>query len=252
MINNKIIVILGPTSTGKTDLGFKIAEKLNTEIISADSIQVYKELNICSNKPSEYMLNCIRHYFINYVSVSEAYNSALFTRDANIILSKFLRECKIPIIVGGTGLYISALLNNFKFDACDFKYNYFSKLKLNSVKHDFLKIGLNYLDRQVLYQKINDRVDKMIQNGLVEEVKFVKNNYKISQPASSAIGFKEITEYLDHQVCLDEYIELIKKNTRNYAKRQITWFKREPNVKWFFLDSSESMEKLDELIEFLC
>jgi tRNA dimethylallyltransferase len=224
---NKIVVIFGPTATGKTKLALALAEKIGTEIISADSIQVYKEFNVCNAKPSANELSFIKHHLINHISVSEEYSVGRFCEEAKSIITRLYQSGKIPIIAGGTGLYIDALLKNFNFQK-----------SANEIKEEIyksLKIGLNFYERKKLYKMINIRTDKMFKNGLTEEVKFVRENFKVSKTASAAIGYKEVLPFLDGLVTLEEAVETVKLKTRQYAKRQITWFRREKNTHWFFI-----------------
>lgn len=286
----KLIIIVGPTASGKTEFAINMAEKIDGEIISADSLQVYKEFSICTSKPDEIQLSRVKHYLINYISVSEEYSVYNFVKEAKKIIKKIINNKKTPIITGGTGLYIDALINNFQFEnlncennnICiknnknlyetlqkldplaaenihknDIKrinhaINFFNKFgfsicnqkintEKNKLKSNFyfnfkkefkiIKFGLNFINRDILYERINNRVDKMLQNGLLEEINYVRK-LKVSKTASAAIGYKELLPYFNGETTLYQAIEKIKRQTRRYAKRQITWFKRCPITKW--------------------
>ena len=304
-----VIVIIGPTASGKTDLAIETAEKIGGEIISADSLQVYKEFSICTSKPTKEQLERVKHHLIGHISVSSEYSVYSFVQEARQKIKEIINNKKTPIIVGGTGLYIDALINNFQFenssceennnnkfllkpttnifsgaarestsdiennknlykilqklDPLSAKYinqndlkrishaiNFFNKFgfsiynqKINTEKNKFknnkefeiIKLGLNFKNRDILYDRINKRVDLMLQNGLLEEINFVRK-LKVSKTASAAIGYKELLPYLNGETTLYQAIEKIKQQTRRYAKRQITWFKRCPITKWILKD----------------
>lgn len=295
----KIIVIVGPTASGKTEFAIETAEKINGEIISADSLQVYKEFSICTSKPTKEQLKRVKHNLIGHISVSSEYSVYSFVQDAKQKIKEVINNKKTPIIAGGTGLYIDALINNFQFenssceknidilssvagevteennqnlyeilkklDPLSAKYinqndikrinhaiNFFNKfgfsiynqkintekIKLESeIKKEFevIKLGLNFKNRDILYDRINKRVDLMLQNGLLEEINHVRK-LEVSKTASAAIGYKELLPYFKGETTLYQAIEKIKQQTRRYAKRQITWFKRCPITKWIFKD----------------
>lgn len=214
----KIIVVLGPTAAGKSALAVKIAKNFNGEIISADSRQIYKGLNIASNKITKYEKQAIPHYLLDIVKPNEEYNLYNWQKDAFKIIDKILTRNKLPIIAGGTGLYISSILQNYDLNP--------KEPKLRDCPYDFLVFGLSP-DRDKLYQKINKRVEKMISDGSITETKrLYKKYYNKKLIALNGIGYKEIIEYLDKKISLEDAIEKIKQNTRHYAKRQITWFRR--------------------------
>ena len=260
----KIIVITGPTAVGKTNISIKLAKQLNAEIINADSMQIYKELNIGVAKIQESEMDNIKHHMLNIKSIKDNYSVFDYQKDARIILENNIKNNKNTIIVGGTGLYIKALLYNYEFEEnkndSQFlelsnkeiydKINNVIALDINNRRrlvrtlnklnsnHSFVNkenellyknvifIGIN-MDRDKLYENINKRVDIMFENNLLEEFENFKNiNSRILK---TAIGYKEL--YLD--LSLEEKKELIKKNTRNYAKRQLTWFKNKMDLKWF-------------------
>lgn len=281
------IIILGATATGKTNLAISLAKKLNTEIINADSMYVYKYFDIGTAKPSKEELSQVKHYLVDFLEPHIDYSVASFREDVKDIIEKNFNNNKIPIIVGGTGFYIESLIKPFTYGSAEKnlalrqkllaeqeKYgneylyeklkelDYDTSLKLHkndtkrviraieifmtsgSKKSEIVNdtqiifkspliIGLN-IDRNVLYNRINSRVDNMINNGLIEEVKKLYNlGYSPDNcNAMKGIGYKEIVSYLNNECTLEEAIEKIKQHTRNYAKRQITWFKRNENIIW--------------------
>ena len=295
----KIIVIVGPTASGKTEFAIETAEKINGEIISADSLQVYKEFSICTSKPTKEQLKRVKHHLIGHIPVSSEYSVYSFVQDAKQKIKEIINNKKTPIVTGGTGLYIDALINDFQFenssceennnidilsgnageiteennknlygilkklDPLSAKYinqndikrinhaiNFFNKFgfsiynqKINTEKNKFkynkefeiIKLGLNFKNRDILYDRINKRVDLMLQNGLLEEINHVRK-LEVSKTASAAIGYKELLPYFKGETTLYQAIEKIKQQTRRYAKRQITWFKRCPITKWIFKD----------------
>ena len=279
-----IIVVLGPTASGKTKLGIDLAKYYNTDIISADSRQIYKDLKIGTAQPTIDERNQIKHHLIDFVDVKDYYSVAQYEQDSLKILYELFKTKDVVIIVGGTGFYIDALCNGIdnipsidevtnnyvddlyksyglkqcvdellKLDKDSSKYisldnpmrviralkvlksskkpiySYYNKTK---VKRDFniIYVGID-IGRDYLYGRINKRVDMMIQDGLIGEVKNFERyrNYN----SLNTIGYKEIFEYLDNKVTLQQAIENIKLNTRHYAKRQMTWFRKNNNIKWF-------------------
>jgi tRNA dimethylallyltransferase len=318
-----LVVILGPTAVGKTDLAIKLAKKFNGEIISADSRTIYKGMDIGTAKPKNLkpckknrwcvLVENIPHYFIDVVEPDEIFTVAQFKKQALKIIKKIYKKNKIPFLVGGTGLYISALVENYKIPKVppDFKlrkkfeeeakkygpiYLYKKLLKIDPEAKKFvdknnlrriiralevsiklkkpfsqvrkrgkplfrtLKIGL-ILPKNLLYQRISERTEKMIKEGLVEEVKKIyqklykkfKKKYKkgvekkIWQlPSMTGISYKEIGLYLQNKITLNEAIELIKKNNQNYAKRQLTWFKKDKEIIWI---SPNDVKKIENLIK---
>ena len=279
----KLIVIVGPTAVGKTAFAIELAKKLNSEIISADSLQVYDEFNICTSKPSLEQLKEVKHHLIGTVPISEEYSVYSFVNDSKKIIEKIYSRGKTPIIAGGTGLYIDALLNNFQLedskcndlslDISDDKlYEYLCKIDplsakyinkndhkrirhsicffqkhnfsivnqkyntlLSEKKFDVTKIGLSFKSRELLYNRINRRVDNMVREGLLDEINRIRK-MKTSKTSRAAIGYKELLPYFEGKVTLNDAIDKIKQQTRRYAKRQITWFKRCKETKWIFLD----------------
>lgn len=280
----KIIVIVGPTASGKSALAIKIAQRFNGEIISADSRQVYRGMDIGTAKPSKKDLTSIPHHLINIKNPNENYTVAEYKRDAVKAINKIIKNKKIPILVGGTGLYVKAVIDNLnipevapdpklrqKLEKEIEKYglNYlFKKLvkldpeavyivdpnnprriiraleiaiktgkpfssqrKTGKPLFNFVEIGIKW-PKNILDKRINKRVDLMLREGLVSEVKNLVKKYGKKHQSFDAISYREVIRYLGRKISLDEAIELIKKNTRNYAKRQMTWFKRDKEIHW--------------------
>jgi len=293
-IKKKLIVILGPTASGKTSLGIEVAKKLNTEILSSDSRQFYRELIIGTATPSQEELKSINHHFINHLSIKEEYNIGKYEKDAIIKIESLFKNHNNLLLVGGSGLYIDAICKgidilpnipqkirediNNKFlekglnwlqdrikevDPDYYKYvdtknpqrlkrcleiftttgkkiSILHNKKFKQRNFDIIKIGIE-TERKILYNRINDRVDKMISDGLIEEVeKLLKyRNYN----ALNTVGYKELFDYFDGKDSLENAIENIKQNTRRLAKRQLTWFKRDKQIRWF------TAEKHEEILE---
>ena len=268
---NKIIVITGPTGVGKTKLSVELAKKYNAEIINADSIQIYKELDIGSAKIKEEEKDGIIHHLFDIKEVYEDYSVYNYQKDCRKTIDEIKKRKKNIIIVGGTGLYIKAALYDYKFDVevsqelyneytNDELYNLLIKKNPNTTTHknnrkrmirelnrkndtvktdkllyDTIFIGLT-TDRKNLYEIINNRADKMIKDGLLEETKNLYDRNLRCKSIMTGIGYKELYKYFDNEISLDEAIELIKKNSRRYAKRQYTWFNNQMNIKWFDVD----------------
>ncbi|MFA7120230.1 MAG: tRNA (adenosine(37)-N6)-dimethylallyltransferase MiaA, partial [Bacilli bacterium] len=255
-----IITIVGPTGVGKTKLSIKLAKKYNAEIINADSTQIYQEMNIGTAKITN--LEGITHHLLNIKNFNEEYTVYDFQKDGRLIINNILKKGKNIIIVGGSGLYISALLYDYKFNKEDNNNllnistnEMYNELLNNNIKIDknnnqriirlynkhilnkepitikegnkllynTLIIGLT-TNRNILYQKINNRVDEMIKAGLLEEVRYLFNKYPQSKQLKTTIGYKEFINYFNQTQTIEEVIEKIKQNSRHYAKRQYTWF----------------------------
>jgi tRNA dimethylallyltransferase len=297
-LETKVAVIVGPTCSGKTSLSLSLAKQLNSEIISADSRQIYKYLNIGTAKPSIKELKSVKHHLIDFLDPIEDYNVSKFEKDALQKISRIINNKKIPIVVGGSGLYIRAIVDGI-FDTVDtdesirenlmderkkFGNDYiYEKLKKfdsktastllpqnwkriiralevyfitgtpiwkhqeeykREVDLTFLQFGLNW-DRKVLYENIENRVDEMIELGLVEEIKsLLENGYTKELNALNTVGYKEIIEYLEDKISLERAVELIKRNTRRYAKRQLTWFRKDERIKWLDVNAKKDLEKI--------
>ncbi len=289
----KIIVIVGPTGVGKTKLSIELAEKLDGEIINADSTQVYKEINIGTAKITNDEMNGIIHHIIDIKTLSEEYTVYDYQLDARNVLDNILSKGKTAIIVGGSGLYLSALLYDYKFNkednvydfdslSDDEMYNTLKKLDstieidkrnrqrlirayakyvngsepINSDKggsnllYDVSVIGLT-TDRDILYKKINNRADQMIENGLIKEVRELFKKYPNAKQLTTTIGYKEFMEYIKGNDELDNVISNVKQNSRNYAKRQYTWFNHKMDIKWFETNFVNFNITINKVIEFL-
>ncbi len=285
----KIIVIVGPTGVGKTRLSVKLAMKLNGEIINADSMQVYKGLDIGTAKIKEVEKERVKHHLFDICNVYENYTIFNYQKDARKKISEIERKRKTPIFVGGSGLYIKAALYDYKlvnekfhseFDELsneeilaeikkyhdtDIHVNNrkrlireLNKIKNNSVNisdtnkllYDTIIIGLT-TDRDKLYEIIDNRVDQMINEGLIREVKELYDDNVHSKAIMTGIGYKELYEYFEGHISLDEAIDLIKKNSRNFAKRQYTFFNHQMDVKWFNVNFDEFDQTIDEVYEFV-
>ena len=296
---NKIVAICGPTAVGKTAYSIEIAKRFDGEIVSCDSMQLYKYMDIGSAKPSPDELNQVKHHLIGVVEPSEMFSVAKYKELANDAIDDIISRGKLPIIAGGTGLYLDALLFDLDFAAapsddslrdelykiaeekgnlelhailneCDpdsakrihpnnvrrvvraiesaksgNKLKDFAKdLSLND-KYEFILIGLRR-DREELYERINRRVDILVEEGLFEEVKMLREmGLSESDISMKGIGYKEVLAYFDGEYDLETAIDTIKKNTRHFAKRQITWLKRYDDMKWF--DLSESKDDKDSI-----
>ena len=303
-MNNKIklITVVGPTASGKTRLGVELAKRYGGEVISADSMQIYKGMQIATAKPAVEEMQGIPHHLMDFLEPNQTYSVAMFVDDAKKCIEDISSRGKIPVIVGGTGLYVDSLLNNISFhesqrdtelseklrelyytEGVDYlldmlrKFDGESAERLETEKnpkriiraiefykttgititeqnknskneespYSAIKLGLNFEDRQKLYDRINERVDLMVEAGLVSEAKRVFNS-ELSFTSVKAIGYKELFPYLKGELPLEECIEKLKQETRRYAKRQITWFKRDKEINWLYPDKAESFEQLFE------
>ncbi len=303
-MNNKIklITVVGPTASGKTRLGVELAKRYGGEVISADSMQIYKGMQIATAKPTVEEMQGIPHHLMDFLEPNQTYSVAMFVDDAKKCIEDISSRGKIPVIVGGTGLYVDSLLNNISFhesqrdtelseklrelyytEGVDYlldmlrKFDGESAERLETEKnpkriiraiefykttgititeqnknskneespYSAIKLGLNFEDRQKLYDRINERVDLMVEAGLVSEAKRVFNS-ELSFTSVKAIGYKELFPYLKGELPLEECIEKLKQETRRYAKRQITWFKRDKEINWLYPDKADSFEQLFE------
>lgn len=301
-----LVVILGPTAVGKTRLGVDLALKLNGEIISGDSMQVYKHMDIGTAKIRPAEMRGIPHYLIGIKEPNENFSVAEFQMLAEDKILDISSRSKLPIIVGGTGLYIQAVINDYRFneqddvkqlrnrlfDLANEKGNEYLHVKLAAVdpvsakkihindlkritraleyyeltgmrisenttgydtsemkKYNAVLIGLD-MERQRLYDRINSRVNKMLEDGLIEEVKgLLTKGYSPESPAMQSLGYRQIAAYLNGKYQLEEAVELIKRDTRHYAKRQLTWFRRDPRIHWFDMNRYiEYQDLLDEIV----
>ncbi len=295
----KTIFIVGPTASGKTKASIEIAKIFGGEIISADSMQIYKGIHVASAAPDEDEKQGIPHHLIEFLELNEEFSVADYVKLAREKIKEINSRGKLPVIVGGTGLYISSLLDNIEFTEHDVDQDLRSELeakfdalggeemlrelssfdpdsanrlhpnnrrriirafevyfqtgktiteqnilsKQNKSEIEPLIIGINFTDRQKLYDRINLRVDLMINNGLLDEAKSTYN-MRNNKGAFQAIGHKELYDYFDGNLNLEQAIENLKMQTRRYAKRQLTWFKRVENVKWFCPDSEDYLDNI--------
>ena len=293
MQNNKLIIILGPTASGKSDLAIKLAQKFNGEIISADSRQIYKEMNIGTAKIIKKEMSGVPHYMIDIVKPNQKFTLAQFQEKTIKIIKNIQKRNKLPLLVGGTGLYIQSIVDNLKIpetkpdkklrnklekltnqelinklkkldskalkiidtknkrrliralEICLLTKKPFSEQrKKNKSIFNTLQIGIK-LNTKNLEQKIIRRIEKMIKNGLIKENKKLLKKYGDKPYSMSGIGYQEIISYLNNKINLDQAKELIKIHTRQYAKRQMTWFKRDKTIKW--IKNYSEAEKLIQL-----
>ena len=233
---DKLIVILGATATGKSALALKLAEKLQTEIISADSMMIYKNFNIGTAKPTPEELARVKHHLVDILEPEEKFNVVDLQIAASKIISDLNKRGKIPIVAGGTGLYIQALIEGYQFSDKSNKSIQSKYKETGNLVYDAKVIGL-VLDRQELYKRINLRTRKMFEDGLINEVQSLLNSgINRNAQAMLGIGYKETLEYIDGKISLDETIENISKATRHFAKRQFTWYKRMKYIDWIFVE----------------
>ena len=289
---DKIIVITGPTGVGKTKMSVELAKRLKGEIINADSMQIYKDLNIGTAKITEEEKDGIVHHLFDIKTVNEDYSIYDYQIDARNKIEEIKSKGKTPIFVGGTGLYIKSALYDYKLNyekdnddyekySCEELYNILINLdkdiqidknnkrrlirainyykennksintnKTDKLLYDVIFIGLT-TERSKLYDIINNRVDKMVDNGLIEEVKYFYDNNIYTKPIINGIGYKELYKYFNNEISLKESIELIKRNSRRYAKRQYTFFNNQMNVKWFDVNFNNFNETINEVVEYI-
>lgn len=226
----KLVVILGATSTGKSSLALELAEKFGTEIISADSMAIYKNFNVGTAKPAQAELERVPHHLINILDAEEKFSVGEFVRRARPIISELNLRGKIPIIAGGTGLYIQALVEGYELGAGKSLVSHYKQT--GELIYDALIYGLT-TDRAQLYDRINQRTKKMFASGLVDEVKnLLASGVSPKAQAMLGIGYKETVEYLQGGATLEETISKVSQATRNFAKRQLTWYRRMHYIQW--------------------
>ncbi len=291
----QIIVICGPTASGKTALSIELAKQINGEIVSCDSMQIYKDMNIGTAKPTIEEMENITHYLIDYVLPTQRYSVADYKKDAKNAIKQILDKGKVPIVVGGTGLYIDSLIYEIELPEITYNeeyrqflekqveeqgleriyekakgidpiaikkiskkdkkrilrileiYNATGKTKTEQEiesrkkepEYDYHVYALLW-DRQVLYDRINHRVDIMIKQGLIEEVESILQKYDSFPTAMQGLGYKEVVQYLNGECTKEEMVEKIKQETRRYAKRQMTWFKKNKQTIW--LNAEEDIQ----------
>lgn len=298
----KVLVIVGPTASGKTALSIECAKKFNGEVISSDSMQIYKDMDIGTAKVTKEEAQGIKHYLVDFVSPSERYSVSDFKRDAEEALEEILAKGKTPIVVGGTGLYVNSLIYGIDYQDMEYDKEYRDELmekaqteeglkslyeealkidpeamekispndkkritrvleiykqtgltktkqeelsRLKELKYDFRVFAIT-MPREELYERINLRVDLMIKDGLIEEVENLLKKYDSFPTAMQGLGYKEVVEYLDGTLTKEEMIDKIKQETRRYAKRQLTWFRRNKEITW--LNKNDGLEKNLEII----
>ena len=292
----KVIVIGGPTASGKTALSIELAKRINGEIVSCDSMQIYKDMDIGSAKPSLEEMQGIKHYMIDIVRPDMRFSVAEYKKQAESAIEEILKKDKMPIIVGGTGLYANSLIYGIEYKEIDFDEEYRKELELkasepnglkglyeiakkidneaiqkispndkkriirvleiyhstgktktqqeadsrkNGVKYDYRVFAID-IERNILYDRINKRVDIMIKNGLIQEVENLLKKYDEFPTAMQGLGYKEVVQYLKGEISKQEMIEKIKQETRRYAKRQLTWFRKNKQTIW--LDGEEQIQ----------
>lgn len=295
-----LVVIVGPTAVGKTEVGIRLARKIDGEVISGDSMQVYRHMDIGTAKPSAQEMAGVPHYMIDVISPGEEFNVAKFQEMVESYIEMIVKKGKIPILVGGTGLYVRSVIDDYDFSppggndslragllrtarekGNEFLFRMLEKvdpataLKIHphdtrrlvralevyqamgrpisefqyvtgnsKPKYNLAYFGL-FMDRQRLYQKIEKRVDSMVEKGLVNEVSaLVKMGYGLQNTSMQALGYKEILFYFRGLCTLAEAVDLIKRNTRRFAKRQMTWFRRDSRISWYDVEKYESLEEI--------
>ena len=301
MQKNKVIVICGPTASGKTALSIELAKQINGEIVSCDSMQIYKDMDIGTAKPTPDEMQGIKHYLIGHVSPEERYSVADYKTDAKKAIKEIIEKGKMPIVVGGTGLYLDSLIYEIEYQDIKLDEEYRKKLeeeveekgleklynrakqidekaiekispndkkrilrileiyhatgktkteqeiesRKKEVEYDYKVYALDW-DRQKLYDRINKRVDMMMEQGLVEEVKQILDKYHTFPTAMQGLGYKEVVEYLEGKLTKEEMVEKIKMETRRYAKRQLTWFRKNKQTIW--LNAEDTIQNNVDII----
>lgn len=299
----KVIVICGPTASGKTGLSVKVAQAMNGEIVSCDSMQIYKDMNIGTAKVTKEEMQGIPHYLIDFVSPDERYSVADFQKDAEKAIGEIVAKGKTPIVVGGTGLYVDTLVYHIQYPEIETDLEYrkqleemiqeqglevayqkaeeidpqaIEKISNNDQKrimrileiyhqtgktktqleaesrreeppYEYLVYAID-MDREKLYDRINQRVDIMIEQGLIEEVKELLKKYKDFPTAMQGLGYKEVVAYLNGDMTKEEMIETLKQETRRYAKRQLTWFRKNREIQWIdgLVPAEENIQRILE------
>lgn len=304
MFLKEVLILAGPTAVGKTAISIELAKRLNGEIISADSMQIYKYMDIGSAKISKEEMQGVKHHLIDIIKPDTSFSAAEFKKLASMKIDNITEKDRLPMLVGGTGLYINSLIYNYGFtevdkdeeyrkclqeladrngkeyvhnmlkeiDAESFKRLYPNDLKrviralevyklsgktiseainnddIYNIPYKIYYFVLN-MDREKLYERINSRVDKMIENGLINEVMKLKEmGYNSNMQSMKGIGYKEILFYLEGKLSLKEAIEMVKQGSRNYAKRQLTWFRKDNRVNWINKDDFNNDNEIAEYI----
>ena len=303
----KVIVICGATASGKTALSVELAKQINGEIISADSMQIYKDMNIGTAKVSKEEMQGIKHYLVDCVLPNQRYTVSDFKKAAEEAIEEILSKGKVPIVVGGTGLYVNSLIYGIEYQDMKFDEEYRNNLmkkaenpdgleqlwdeanlidpeamkiiskndkkriirvleiykatgktkteqeilsRAKEIKYDYKVFGIT-MDREKLYERINKRVDIMINQGLEQEVRNLLNKYSNFPTAMQGLGYKEVKEYFDGKLSYEEMIEKIKQESRRYAKRQLTWFRANKDTIWLDSEKNTIKENIDIILEEL-
>ena len=294
-----VIAVVGPTASGKTSMSIEIAKRFSGQVVSADSMQIYEKMNIATAKPTKDEMQGIPHHLIGFQPIDKKFSVAEYVTLAKECIEKIHSQGDLPVIAGGTGLYVDSLLQNIQFSqedenteirkeltalfdekGAEFMLNWLREIDPQTAERLHLKdksriiraleiykatgktmteqkalsktepspyktlyIGINYRDRNVLYDRINRRVDIMVENGLLEEAKDFYN-IESDKTACQAIGYKELAPYFNGEKTLDECLESLKIETRHYAKRQLTWFRKNENINWVYSDDYENQEDM--------
>ncbi len=294
----KVLAVVGPTASGKTSLAAGLAKKYGGEVISCDSMQVYKHMNIAAAVPTEEEMQGVPHHLIDFLEPCKKFSVADYVELAHRTAAEIAAKNKLPVICGGTGLYFNSFIDNIKFSEAKADYEYRAELKkraetegsqvlldelsafdketadslspnnlgriIRAMEHyhitgrtiseqreqsrkapspyDAVIIGINYYNRENLYSRIDSRVDIMVHNGLIAEAREFYEKYA-GDTSSAAIGYKELKPYLDGKCSLDEALENLKMSTRRFAKRQLTWFRRDERIHWIYGDDKKTPEE---------
>lgn len=297
----KLLAIVGPTASGKTALAVELAKRLSGEIVGADSMQIYKDMQIATAKPTADEICGVKYHLIDFLELDSEFSVADYVKAAHSVIAGISDRGNLPIVCGGTGLYVDSLLSNLSFSESEtdpelrkslmelaekngggyllemlreFDPEAASRLHENNIKriiraieiykttgmtateqnalsrkagspYDYLKIFLNFKDRERLYERIDKRVDEMVKDGLKEEAERVLSKYDL-KTSSQAIGYKELMPYFEGKADFDECVENLKRSTRRYAKRQITWFKRDESAVCVYADLFSGIDELTE------
>ncbi len=298
-----VIAVVGPTASGKTSLSIEIAKRFSGQVVSADSMQIYEKMNIATAKPTDDEMQGIAHHLIGFQPIDKKFSVAEYVTLAKNCIEKIHNDDDLPVIAGGTGLYVDSLLQNIQFSQEDENTEIRKELtemfeekgaeymlewlreidpqtaerlhlkdksriiraleiykatgktmteqkvlsKTEPSPYNTLYIGINYRDRNVLYDRINRRVDIMVENGLLEEAKDFYN-IDSNKTAYQAIGYKELAPYFNNEKTLQECLESLKIETRHYAKRQLTWFRKNENINWVYPDDYENQEDMLKVV----
>ncbi len=303
----KVVVIVGPTASGKTAISIELAKKINGEIISSDSMQIYKDMDIGTAKVTKEEMQGVKHYLVDCVLPNQRYTVSDFKKDAEEAIEEILNKGKVPIVVGGTGLYVNSLIYGIEYQDMKFDEEYRDKMmkkaqtpegleelwleannidpeamkiiskndkkriirvleiykatgktkteqeilsRSKEIKYDYKVFGIT-MDREKLYERINKRVDIMINQGLEQEVRNLLNKYDEFPTAMQGLGYKEVKEYFDGILTYEEMVDKIKQESRRYAKRQLTWFRANKTIIWLDSGKNTIKENIDIILEEL-